>query len=526
MVDINDSPASMGLPPKFVGWREHQKDVVSRVVNSDKKYFVCEMPTGAGKSLIGLAVSHALGGKSYYVVHTKQLQDQILEDFPDVRTVKGRSNFKCLVKPDLTADFCVYAMMKKKCPVRASCPYYVQKAIAMAAATSVHNYSYFLTAFNFVGDWETGDLLILDECHLVDGSLLRFVGLTLTYENFDEIIRKPFPGSELPERIMQAVHDADEVLTKKVMDFKQEIFFDVEGGNFDNIDASKLQEVQRYERLLKKVRFLLKNYDDTWIIDYIRTQGWKGSKIVFRPIWVDNFSDMMFKHGDKVLMMSATVGNIDLFCKSLGLDRSEVDYMAVPSNFPRENRPFVFVPIGRMSNKYYEGNEELLVTFIDGVVKKHREEKGVIHTVNYQIMKDILESTAYFDDMIYHHDASDREVALKEFKKAEAPKVLVSPSMHTGIDLPDDEARWQILCKLPFASLGDKQIKKRLDMSPDWYRQDCAQRIVQTAGRIVRSKSDKGVTYCPDTNFRWFVQNHNSMFPGWFLDSVAMIKRG
>ena len=41
------------------------------------------------------------------------------------------------------------------------------------------------------------------------------------------------------------------------------------------------------------------------------------------------------------------------------------------------------------------------------------------------------------------------------------PTILVSPSLMEGIDLVDDLSRFQIIVKVPYASLGDKHVKKK-----------------------------------------------------------------
>jgi Rad3-related DNA helicase len=46
-----------------------------------------------------------------------------------------------------------------------------------------------------------------------------------------------------------------------------------------------------------------------------------------------------FERCNKVLIMSATISDPDQFCKNVGLKREEVEIIAAPSDFPKENRP-------------------------------------------------------------------------------------------------------------------------------------------------------------------------------------------
>jgi Rad3-related DNA helicase len=101
-----------------------------------------------------------------------------------------------------------------------------------------------------------------------------------------------------------------------------------------------------------------------------------------------------------------------------------------------------------------------------------------------------------------HIQGTKLEATLTAFKeyKGELPAVLVSPSMFEGIDLPGDLSRFQILVKAPFPSLGDKRMKFILDHHPDLYNVITIMKMVQGAGRSVRSMEDHAVTYCLDLN--------------------------
>ena len=106
------SPQELRLPGKFTGWRPGQGELVEKITRSHEKVFLLDAPTGTGKSLIGIAVHKMrhgskgdrevlsrLSGKTetqfkdrcIYITRTKQLQDQILNDFPFART--PRANF-------------------------------------------------------------------------------------------------------------------------------------------------------------------------------------------------------------------------------------------------------------------------------------------------------------------------------------------------------------------------------------------------------------------------------------------------
>ena len=67
--------------------------------NSGYRYVILEAPTGFGKSAAAIALALSLGS-SYICTSTKDLQTQYSNDFPYIKTAKGKNNFPCLLKQD------------------------------------------------------------------------------------------------------------------------------------------------------------------------------------------------------------------------------------------------------------------------------------------------------------------------------------------------------------------------------------------------------------------------------------------
>ena len=94
--------------------------------------------------------------------------------------------------------------------------------------------------------------------------------------------------------------------------------------------------------------------------------------------------------------------------------------------------------------------------------------------------------------------------------------------MTTGVDLPDDLSRFQILVKLPFASLGDARVKKKSDLNPMWYRFQMWMTLMQSAGRSTRSETDHCVSYILDASFYHFWEKDKMYLPKWFNDRIRL----
>ena len=97
--------------------------------------------------------------------------------------------------------------------------------------------------------------------------------------------------------------------------------------------------------------------------------------------------------------------------------------------------------------------------------------------------------------------------------------------MTEGFSLDDDLARFQIIAKIPYPNLGDKQVEAKKDIDQEWYTLQTITAIVQACGRIVRSDTDHGVTYVLDGDFMPLFEKNPEFFPKWFQDAFVWHNR-
>ena len=113
--------------------------------------------------------------------------------------------------------------------------------------------------------------------------------------------------------------------------------------------------------------------------------------------------------------------------------------------------------------------------------------------------------------------ASDRDMVLEDFKHEGG--VLVGPSLDRGVDLPGDLCRVQVLVKVPFPNLGDRQVAERArgEGGGRWYAAETARTVVQMTGRGVRGSEDWCVSYVLDRQFmRWWNGEGKRLLPRWW----------
>lgn len=528
-MDIPDSPIKLGFSDKFPSWRDYQEESIQEIIDSDKSLFILDAPCGSGKSLTAMSVARLSNAKVYYVVSTKQLQDQILGDFPFAKKVIGRSNFTCqhgLLK--LTCAEGLYCSTGLACPERGTCPYYMQKESAMESQFCVMNYSYFLTAMNYAEDWDIADLIIFDEGHLMESELFKQVGISLSPKNFHDY-DFTFPGSE--DICLERVEDLYDYLKEEISDIKGKRQMSLLMELTDDLSVSDAKDLKKMEILYKKISFVLKHYNEGWVLDYKRVKEFKNSRVTFKPIMVNDFAYMYFKHGSKFLVQSATMPPVNIFCRGFGINQSDVGYKEVHSTFPRENSPVIYRPVGKLSYAHIDENLPKAINEIYNIVSQNMDKKILIHTANYRISREIGDTIVILDEKenkvinvrVFGHDnAGERLAALEDFKSAEAPAILSSPSFETGVDLPYEQCEVQIIVKIPFLSLGDKQTKKRAELDREWYISATINRLEQACGRGVRAEDDTCITYILDECFKGLAKQYSYMFKEWFSDRICV----
>ena len=231
--------------------------------------------------------------------------------------------------------------------------------------------------------------------------------------------------------------------------------------------------------------------------------------------------------------MSATILDVDTFCRNIGLDpqKDRIKFISVDSDFPPENRPVYPVNITYLNKDslQVENVKQALAKAVDCIMDEYADTKGIIHTTSYAQLDFIekylsrknkrrliptVSSTAR-----EHSGNSRRTQIIAEHFASTKPTVLISPSLHTGLDLKDDYARFQILVKVPFPNTSDKWTDAKRKRSPQWYNWQTALRLVQTCGRSVRSQTDYADTYVLDSTFNPFISKNR--LPNWFKQAIC-----
>ena len=520
-MDLTLTPAEMGLPPdRFPEWRPHQLLPIQACLNSKKKYFLLNAPTGTGKSLCAWSVITASGQRGLVNTVRRNLQLQYLQ-LPDTDYLWGKHNERCYLWPD---DFDVESApcsIGVACNARTQCPYFVHREQARRARILVSNYYMTLYEANYVGHWTTGrEWGICDEAHHIEDVLVDFVALNLRKRRVTEFLAWPEDAETLTAWMMWA-NNAYPLLESEWRGRRA-------GFNFDKItDAAKMdlgqvtayRQFQRLTRLKQTVEGLQK-CDMNWYLE----SGYGG--VTIKPLWGAPFSHFLFDHFERVLAMSATLLRGEFAARIMGVNPDDTEYMETKSIFPIENRWVYYYPIANMALSKRAESFPKVLRAIDMILARYPAGRGLIHAHSYSLAQDIYEASVYGkragkDARMFMHEpgGTGTAEAVERMLHDPRPLVAVSPNLSEGVDLPG-RLSFQILPVVPWPSLGDIRVRLRLEAAPAWYSYQTAMNFAQAVGRGVRTPTDKVYSYVLDSQFGRFFHQAKSFFPSHLKESI------
>lgn len=522
--------------------------------NDDFDNIVVQAPTGIGKSAIAMTVQgmHQTG---YLLTPSLGLTDQYRQDYSKhLREVRGRSNFPCWVK-DGTADGAPCYVKKRQCPHAKqdgdTCPYYAQKFAAINHRLTLSNPAYlFRASLHQSGDssFNQRDLLIFDEAHEIEPFFMSMLEVKIDIDDW----RLCFGGTlPMPHHYHPSAwsDDIDAMMTATVKGIDA----------IDPDDERQQREKEQFESLenrLRTLQLILK--DPNNVVNEV-----KADLVIFKPVRVSQFvPDNLNRLGRKRLLLSATILDIDTYLKSLGLANQRTLYVNITkSPFPAQNTRVHYAPCGPMSWGKRKHTIPKQVKAIAGIMNKFTEQRGVILPHSHAIRKEIVDGlkAAGFADRILTHgsDANERrrvlDIFMTDFSK---PWVLISTYVNQGFDFHGRLAEWLVLVKIPYLYTPDPQIAQRMETdehlwrekhegSPEcpyeppsnysgklcgswtcakpcqsWYNLQTALRLVQMAGRIVRTPDDVGHIFILDRGFDRFKRMNGHLLPSWFSRAI------
>jgi ATP-dependent DNA helicase DinG len=561
-------------------YREGQREVLEYAVNGlnqGKKFIILECPTGSGKSAIGMTLC-GMVRDSYYLTITKILQDQLARDFSDIVLLKGRNSYPCTFydihgqmlvdrkfytiaqlnkkkdeNPSCNEGFCKSVKAKDdraksgksqctKCfpaetpsskhPVPrgdqqsldgnkySSCPYFEQVYQAINSKKVSMNFTSFIYQTALTNRFQNPrDLIIIDEAHNIEQQVLDYVSITIN----DDMLKEH--GYFIPPL----------KTAKDYLNWFKEININEILVNLRDIadianDQDQVDEIDKLTLKLEVFATHVNKEGSEWVVDYRNDNVGRDQKpirsVTLKPVFATGLvDDIIFKFGKRIVLLSATILDVDVMCRSLGIDRKDVAAYRMRNRFPKANRPIYIKPAARMVGGKDKMQEWMpkLVKAVEDIIIKYPNKRGIIHTHNFAIMDAIVSTNnkAVSRRLINQKEFPNKSDLL-EFHSRQEDSVIVAPAMHEGVDLRDDLSRFQVICKVPYANFYENpQLARRVEVDSKYYDWMTALKLIQSYGRSIRSAEDYADTYIIDEAVFSFLNKAKSMIPQWFTEAIV-----
>jgi Rad3-related DNA helicase len=355
---------------------------------------------------------------------------------------------------------------------------------------------------------------LVSNCHNIESQLMDFVSLSISDAHLQQhgIV---LPKLETPEEYAVFFEDSKlhEALLKVYNDANEQ---------------DQIWLADEISRTLKKYKMFLDHIQtegSVWVSEYESSQS-GHNKVTLKPVYVHNMaSELLFQYAHRVVLMSATILDVDVICKSLGIPREEVAAVRLKNRFPVKNRPIHIRPVAKMTGGA-EGMKKwgpALVEGVNQVADEYPDKRGIIHTHNFSIAKLLRENCdpGVKRRFLFQDEFNNDKKAMLAAHAKSPDSILVAPAMHEGIDLHGDLSRFQVICKVPYANFYDNpQLAMRVEADWKYYIWITALKLVQSYGRSVRSDTDYADTYILDESINKFIRDAKNMLPDWFLEAI------
>ena len=532
--------------PRNIHPRDSQIQILKElddVFSSGYRRIIISAPTGIGKSFVAKTIANAMDS-SFIVTSTKHLQDQYLQDFPKMKSIKGMANFACYQLMDLEKVTGVKKAMrmnlscdKGQCTKRKDgkqvsackyksgheadkqCLYYTQKTEGLKFSQTVLNYAiYFqLKKYQPTLPGVQRNIGVFDEAHTIENEIVRFLSLDVRQAYLSDVgiapSRYSLDDTEEAIRLLDDLKLGYGTLLSKI--------------EADSTQSESARQTQYYSKMLDRFnklvdfRTMITTDKENFVIQ-TTTDDNENRTLSIIPIDIGKFANRFFDSEYQVFL-SGTIDR-DNFSKSLGLE--DCAFINIPkSPFPKENREIKFLNIRRLTNSSSFEDRMEVIKQIGKVMERHQDERGLILTSSKSrcdYIRRYLPREQRRRVQLAHSRNEDGSTIEDVLEAHEDTKngVLLSSSLWQGIDLKDDLSRFQIIEKCPYLFLGDRRVMMKKTRDPDWYLYQTMMKLLQGFGRSVRNNQDHATTYVMDTSVQHLLASNRHTVPLAYHDVI------
>jgi len=449
------------------------------------------------------------------------------------------------------------------------CPYEIATELAKISKVIIADYYYVFHPdirslfFKKAEKKLEASIIIVDEGHNLPSRLRNLLSEKLSSFMIDSAVReaKKFSYDETGSNLRN-LGRALGVLGEKITEHeeclitKTEFVKEVERfGNYDELVAD-FKFIGEAVREADKRSFIgsIATFMETWQGEdkgFVRILGRKGGRgggggrgdrevitLSYRCLDPSIVSKEVISTANSMVMMSGTLSPLEMYKDILGFGDAELAEFESP--FPKENRLNLIIPMtttkfSERSEAQYKKIAEVcaeLTNMIPGNMILFFPSYDIRDRVNRHFATLCRKSTFTEQPNLNKDEKKELLERFKNYKDSGAVLLAaVSGSFGEGIDLPGDYLNAVVVIGLPL-SVPDFETKALIRyydelFSKGWdygYVFPAMNKVMQNAGRVIRSETDRGATIFLDERYSW--HQYSRCFPKeWDLVTTVLYKK-
>jgi DNA excision repair protein ERCC-2 len=304
--------------------------------------------------------------------------------------------------------------------------------------------------------------------------------------------------------------------------------------------ADKIREEQK-QSYIGAIELFLKAWpgsDEGFTRIFSREKGLREEilRLSYKCLDPGIISRQIIEKASSVILMSGTLTPTSMYREILGFEQENTKELTLTSPFPEENRLALIIP--RTSTKFTTRNEEQYKEIGNIITKIVNAIPGnsAVFLPSYKLRDDVYKYLTNCEKTIFIErqglTKQEKEELLENFKQYKnAGAVLlgvITGSFAEGIDLPGDYLKGVVVVGLPLQR-PDLETKAMIDyydkkFSKGWdygYIFPAFNKTLQSAGRCIRSETDRGVIVFLDERYAW--PSYMKLFPeSWNLKTTLL----